>query len=71
MKIQIKKGSLVNQKKIISPCVGVCSIELESGLCIGCLRSSSEIAMWPQIDSQRALKIIKEIKNRSIAKKLN
>ena len=71
MKIQIKKGSLVNQKNIISPCVGVCSIELESGLCIGCLRSSSEIAMWPQIDSQRALKIIKEIKNRSIAKKLN
>ena len=61
----------MNKKYIISPCVGVCSIELESGLCIGCLRSSSEIAMWPQIDSQRALKIIKEIKNRSIAKKLN
>ena len=61
----------MKKKHIISPCVGVCSIELESGLCIGCLRSSSEIAMWPQIDSQRALKIIKEIKNRSIAKKLN
>ena len=71
MKIQINKGNLVNQKNIISPCVGVCSIELESDLCIGCLRSSSEIAMWSKIDSQRALKIIKEIKNRSIAKKLD
>ena len=61
----------MNKKKIISPCVGVCSIDLESGLCVGCLRSSSEIAMWPQIDSKRALKIMKEIKTRSIAKKFN
>ena len=59
----------MNQKNIISPCVGVCSIELESGLCIGCLRSSSEIAMWPQIDRQRAYQIMKEIKGRSILKK--
>ena len=71
MKIQIKKGNLVNKKNVISPCVGVCSINLESGLCIGCLRSSSEIAIWPQIDNQRALKIMKDIKNRSILKKLD
>ena len=61
----------MNKKHIISPCIGVCSIDPQSDLCIGCLRTSSEIAMWPQIDSQRALKIIKEIKNRSIAKKLD
>ncbi len=71
MKIKISKGSLVNKKNVISPCVGVCSIDLESGLCIGCLRSSSEIAKWPQINSQTALKIMKKIKNRSIAKKLD
>ena len=58
----------MNKKNIISPCIGICSIDPESGLCIGCLRSSYEISMWSQIDNQRALKIMKEIKNRSIAK---
>jgi predicted Fe-S protein YdhL (DUF1289 family) len=32
---------------------------------LGCLRSSDEIAIWPLIDNQKALEIMKEIKNRS------
>ena len=59
----------MNKKYIISPCVGVCSIDPQSDLCIGCLRTPSEIAMWPQIDRQRAHQIMKEIKGRSILKK--
>ena len=59
----------MNKKHIISPCVGVCSIDPQSDLCIGCLRTSPEIAMWPQIDRQRAYQIMKEIKVRSILKK--
>ena len=58
----------MNKKHVISPCVGVCSIDPQSGLCIGCLRSSSEIAIWPQINTKRALQIMKEIKDRSISK---
>ena len=49
----------------ISPCVGVCSIDPESKLCVGCLRSTDEIAIWSQIDNKKALEIMKEIKNRS------
>ena len=49
----------------ISPCVGVCSIDPKSKLCLGCLRSPEEIAIWPLIDNQKALEIMKEIKNRS------
>ena len=49
----------------ISPCVGVCSIDRKSNLCLGCLRSSDEIAIWPQIDNKKALEIMKEIKKRS------
>tara|TARA_B100000989_G_C19505436_1_gene456297 strand:+ start:1259 stop:1450 length:192 start_codon:yes stop_codon:yes gene_type:complete len=50
----------------ISPCVGVCSIDPKSKLCIGCLRSSEEIAIWSFIDNKKALEILKEIKNRSL-----
>ena len=48
-----------------SPCVGVCSINPKSNLCLGCLRSSEEITIWPQIDNKKALEIMKEIKKRS------
>ena len=50
----------------ISPCVGICSIDPKSKLCLGCLRSSAEIAIWPQIDNKKAREIMKEIKNRSL-----
>ena len=49
----------------ISPCVGVCSINPKSNLCLGRLRSPNEISIWPQIDNKKALEIMKEIKNRS------
>ena len=55
----------MGQMNKISPCIGVCSIDPKSKLCLGCLRSSDEIAIWPLIDNQKALEIMKEIKNRS------
>ncbi len=32
--------------EIESPCVKVCVLHPESGLCIGCLRTGAEIAAW-------------------------
>ena len=61
-------GQKVNQQKIISPCVGVCEIDLQSQLCIGCLRSTDEIAMWPQIDYEKSLEVMNQIAKRSISK---
>ena len=55
----------MEQMNKISPCIGVCSRNPKSNLCLGCLRSSDEIALWPLIDNQKALEIIKDIKNRS------
>ena len=52
-----------------SPCIGVCEIDTIKNLCIGCLRSIDEIAMWSQMDDKRALEIIEEIKSRSLPKK--
>ena len=52
-----------------SPCIGVSEIDTIINLCIGCLRSIDEIAMWSQMDDKRALEIIEEIKGRSLSKK--
>ena len=33
-----------------SPCIGVCRMDEISGLCIGCLRTLDEIALWSVLD---------------------
>ena len=57
--------------KKISPCIGVCQLDINSNLCIGCLRSSDEIALWPQLDNETALQIMEEIKDRCIIEKIS
>ena len=59
----------MNQHKIISPCVGIYQIDEKSQLCIGCFRSVHEIAIWPQIDYEKASEIISQIAKRSKLKK--
>jgi predicted Fe-S protein YdhL (DUF1289 family) len=33
-----------------SPCISVCRIDASSGLCVGCLRTLHEIAVWSTLD---------------------
>jgi len=56
--------------KKFSPCIGVCELDLESDLCVGCLRTSQEIAIWSQIDNAKAMQIMEETKNRTLFKKV-
>ena len=36
-----------------SPCVNICRIEPDSGLCAGCRRTLDEIAAWSRLDDAR------------------
>ena len=37
-----------------SPCNKVCTLDLETGLCVGCLRTMDEIARWVDMtDAER------------------
>ncbi len=40
-----------------SPCISVCTMDAETGLCIGCYRTLDEIAGWSGMDddAKRAL----------------
>ena len=57
--------------KKISPCIGVCKLDIKSNLCVGSLRSADEIAKWPQLDNEKALKIMEEIKYRYLTEKVS
>ena len=41
-------------RSIKTPCIQVCVVDGESGLCLGCFRSLAEIAGWVRLtDAQR------------------
>jgi predicted Fe-S protein YdhL (DUF1289 family) len=55
------------ESKIKSPCVEVCEIVPEIGLCAGCLRSRAEIRDWSTMSDQykeQLLAIIRDRKER-------
>ena len=37
-------------RPITTPCVKVCAVDGESGLCLGCYRTLAEIAGWGRLD---------------------
>ena len=43
---------------VLSPCIGVCLMDSESGLCRGCFRTLDEIAAWSGAtnDDRRAIR---------------
>jgi predicted Fe-S protein YdhL (DUF1289 family) len=42
-------------RPIATPCVKVCVVDGQSGLCLGCYRTMGEIAQWPRLgEAERA-----------------
>ena len=44
-----------------SPCISVCQIDQESGLCAGCLRTLDEIAAWSLLDDAQKRAVLDAI----------
>jgi len=49
---------------IPSPCIGVCTLDPETRRCMGCLRTSVEIARWPQADEAERRDILQNLRDR-------
>lgn len=49
-----------------SPCVSVCALD-ENDLCIGCLRSGNEIALWGGMSSQEKNSVLERVAEREAA----
>ena len=46
---------------IFSPCVKVCAVSGQTGRCIGCGRTLSEIASWARLDEAQRRAIMAEL----------
>jgi predicted Fe-S protein YdhL (DUF1289 family) len=47
-----------------SPCVNVCQMDPERGLCIGCARTLDEIARWSTLTDEERDRIMAELPER-------
>ena len=46
---------------IVTPCVKVCVVDGESGLCLGCFRTLHEIAAWAALPEARRRALMAEL----------
>lgn len=49
---------------IKTPCVKVCVVDGESGLCLGCFRKLSEVAGWASLPEAERDRILAELPGR-------
>ena len=47
-------------RAVLSPCTGVCTLG-DDGLCEGCLRTTAEIARWPQMNDDERLRLMETV----------
>jgi predicted Fe-S protein YdhL (DUF1289 family) len=51
--------------EVESPCVEICLINPESGLCLGCRRSADEISRWSGMTAQERREITAALPDRN------
>ena len=49
---------------VASPCISVCRLDADTGLCVGCLRTIDEIAAWGALDDDARRAIWTQIARR-------
>lgn len=47
-------------RAVLSPCIGVCQLA-DDGLCLGCHRTTAEIARWSQMNDDERLRLMEHV----------
>jgi predicted Fe-S protein YdhL (DUF1289 family) len=48
-------------RPVLSPCVGVCRLDDAGTLCLGCRRTTAEIARWGQMSDDERLRMMEVV----------
>lgn len=49
---------------VVSPCIGICTLDRKSGLCLGCKRRIEEIGKWAMLSDAERQAIIDQLPSR-------
>jgi len=47
-------------RAVLSPCIGICQLG-DDGLCLGCHRTTAEIARWSQMNDDERLRLMEHV----------
>ena len=53
--------------KLPSPCVSICQMDPQDGVCLGCYRTRAEIAAWRSMDQGDQLALLEVLRDRRVA----
>jgi uncharacterized protein len=53
-------------RAIATPCVKICLIDGESGLCVGCQRTLTEVASWSRLSDDERTEIMSHLEERRV-----
>ena len=57
----------VSQEDVASPCINVCRMNPDTGLCEGCLRTLAEIAAWSGMSADEKRAVLAQLAARGAA----
>lgn len=57
---------MTEDTEVLSPCVGVCSMDERTGFCFGCYRTMEEIQQWWDLDNQQKQAIVLKVNEREL-----
>jgi hypothetical protein len=60
----VTRESEDEQRRVESPCIGVCVIDEASGLCHGCLRTLDEVALWGSSSASQRREVLARVDRR-------
>ncbi len=62
---------MTDRVELVSPCTGVCTMDPETGFCLGCWRTIDEISTWPDVGDDGKIEILERLRARQSAAGVN
>lgn len=53
-------------RRVVSPCIGICTLDRKSGYCLGCKRTIQEIGRWASLDDEARQTILDQLPARTL-----
>jgi len=58
--------STMGEPAPLSPCIGVCAMNSQTGLCDGCYRTLAEIAAWRSYTAEEKRAVLAQLEERCL-----
>jgi predicted Fe-S protein YdhL (DUF1289 family) len=54
-------------RAVMTPCVGICQLDPDTDLCMGCWRTRDEVARWTYMDDDTRRTVVARARRRRMA----